>query len=368
MEEKKLTRGQQEVREKVISLGLCTGCGACINLCPYFRSHRGKTSILFPCTVENGRCFAFCPKIEVDLDNLSLSIFDQPYDGNALGRYRSIFTAKAGEKIKSFEAQAGGTVSSLVYYALTKGYISGAVLTDRRGLEPIPRYVTNAEDVFSCSQSKYTAAPTLAVVNEVVEKGEVNIGVVGTPCQILALAQMKTREKPYPISLSIGLFCTWAIDFRLFEPFISRWIQASHIRKVDIPPPPAEILQIFTSQGEKIEIPLSEIRPLVPKGCAYCMDMTSEFSDISVGVLEGRPDMNTLIVRTERGQKLVDEAIKEGYLIVSDMPKENLEHLLWAAGNKKQRALKRASDENLINCESLSYLRLKGELLNQLTQ
>lgn len=368
MEETKITRGQQEIREKVISQGLCTGCGACINLCPYFRSYKGKTAILFPCTVENGRCFAFCPKIEVDLDRLSLAIFDEPYDGTQLGRYRSILTAKAGKNMKPVTAQAGGTVSALMYFALAKGYIKGAVLTDRKGLEPLPKYVTDPEDVLKCAQSKYTAAPTLSSLNTVVEKGEEQIGVVGTPCQVLALAQMRAQEKPYPIGLVVGLFCTWAIDFRLFEPFMTQRIEIRNVRKVDIPPPPAEIFQIFLTNGEKIEIPLSEIRPLVPQGCAYCIDMTSEFSDVSVGVLEGRPDLNTLIIRTERGQKLVDEAIKEGYLTVSEMPKENLEHLVWAAGNKKKRGLKRAKEEHLINVEPLSYLRLQGEILNQLTQ
>lgn len=367
MEQTKVTRGQKEIREKVILQGLCTGCGACINLCPYFKSHKGKTAILFPCTVDNGRCFAFCPKVEVDLDRLSLSLFGEPYDGGALGRYRSILTAKAGKKMKPLEPQAGGTVSALMYFALERGYITGAVLTDRKGIEPAPKHVTSPEEVLTCAQSKYTAAPTLSALNAAVEKGEENIGMVGTPCQVLAAAQMKTMEKPYPIGLIIGLFCTWAIDFRLFEPFIAERAEVKSIKKVDIPPPPAEIFQIFSVNG-KIEIPLSEIRPLVPKGCNYCIDMTSEFSDLSVGVLEGRSDMNTLIIRTERGQKLVDDAVAEGYLVVSEMPEENLEHLRWAAENKKKRALKRANDENLINTEPLSYLRLKGEILNQLTQ
>lgn len=368
MEETKLTRGQQEIRDKVISQGLCTGCGACINLCPYFRSHKGKTAILFPCTVENGRCFSFCPKIEVNLDQLSLSMFGQPYGEGAVGSYLSIVTAKAGEKMTGIEAQAGGTVSSLIYFALKKNLIQGAVLTDKNGIEPVPKYVTKPEEVIKCAQSKYSAAPTLSALNAAVERGEKNIGVVGTPCQVLAAAQMRAAEKPYPISLVIGLFCTWAIDFRLFEPFVSDRIDVERIRKVDIPPPPAEVFQIFSYNGEKIELPLSEVRPLVPKGCSYCIDMTSEFADLSVGVLEGRPDLNTLIIRTKRGQELVKEAESEGYLLISEMPKENLEHLFWAAGNKKQRALKRAKEENLINAEPLSYLRLKGELLNQLTQ
>jgi len=366
MEEKKVTRGQQEIREMVMAKGLCTGCGACINLCPYYRSHRGKTAVLFPCTVENGRCFAFCPKVEVDLDALSSFLFGTTYEASPLGSYRAIVTARGGEKMKGVKAQAGGTVTSLIYYALRKGFISGAVLTDREGLLPVPKYVKTPEEVLKCAQSKYSAAPTLASLNEAVEKGANNIGVVGTPCQILATGQMKIYKDSYPIGLVVGLFCTWAVDYRQFEPFVAERIEIGRISKVDIPPPPAEILQVFSDNGTTMEVPLSEIRPLVPTGCLYCIDMTSEFSDISVGVLEGRPDMNTLIIRTERGQELVDEAVKDGYLFIQEMPRENLEHLIWAAGNKKSRGLKRALEENLINVEPLSYLRLNGETLNRL--
>jgi coenzyme F420 hydrogenase subunit beta len=128
-----------------------------------------------------------------------------------------------------------------------------------------------------------------------------------------------------PFGLIVGLFCTWAIDFRLFGPFLADKIEIGRIRKIDIPPPPAEIMEVFVDAGTKIEIPLNEIRELVPKGCSYCIDMTSEFSDLSVGVMEGYRDMNTLIVRTDRGRKIVEEAEREGYLTISELPEEKIQ-------------------------------------------
>jgi coenzyme F420 hydrogenase subunit beta len=74
MDERDKIKGQNELQEMVLNTGLCTGCGACIDLCPYLRSYRGKTAILFPCTLTQGKCFAFCPKVEVDLDKLSQGI------------------------------------------------------------------------------------------------------------------------------------------------------------------------------------------------------------------------------------------------------------------------------------------------------
>jgi coenzyme F420 hydrogenase subunit beta len=372
MDERDKIKGQNELQEMVLNTGLCTGCGACIDLCPYFRSYRGKTAILFPCTLTQGRCFAFCPKVEVDLDDLSQKFFGRPYDDNSLGSYLTIMISRAGKKIKRAGFQAGGTVSSLTLFALKKGYLDGAVLTDRDELLPVPRFVIEPEDVLKCASSKYTAAPTLSALNRAISKGFRKIGIVATPCQALAITLMRSnplKDNDFidPIGLVIGIFCTWAMDFRAFEGFLSARVNISGIKKIDIPPPPAEVMEIFMKRGKKITIPLDEVRELILEGCSYCIDMTAEFSDISVGVLEGHPDMNTLIVRTERGQEIVDKAIQEGYIMASAIPEENLQHLIWASLNKKRRALIKAKQEEMLNKEGNgTFLRLRAEVLEKL--
>jgi coenzyme F420 hydrogenase subunit beta len=365
--------GPNELIEEVINKNLCIGCGACIHLCPYFRSYKGKTAMLFPCTLEEGRCFAHCPKIEVDLDELSQQYFGRPYEGGPLGNYLSLHTAKAGPKVEKASFQAGGTVSALMSFALAKGYIDAAVLTDKEGILPVPRIISDPDEVLGCSSSKYSASPTLSALNQAMKDEYKKIGVVATPCQVLSIAQMRMNplEKEDfadSVALVVGLFCTWAIDFRTFAPFISERVDINTITKVDIPPPPSEIMEVYMGD-EKIGIPLNEIRELVPDTCGYCIDMTSEFSDLSVGVLEGRPDMNTLIIRTERGQKIVNEAVEEGSLVIEDIPKENLEHLMWAGGNKKKRALTKAKEEGMINTEGdkKSYLRLQSKTVDEIT-
>lgn len=372
MDERDKIKGQNELQEMVLNTGLCTGCGACIDLCPYFRSYRGKTAILFPCTLTQGRCFAFCPKVEVDLDKLSQGSFGKPYGDSPLGSYQTIMISKAGENVDNIGFQTGGTVSSLTLFALKKGYVDGAVLTDRDELLPVPRFVIEPEDVLKCASSKYTAAPTLSALNRAISKGFRKIGIVATPCQALAITLMRSnplKDNDFidPIGLVIGIFCTWAMDFRAFEGFLSARVNISGIKKIDIPPPPAEVMEIFMKRGKKITIPLDEVRELILEGCSYCIDMTAEFSDISVGVLEGHPDMNTLIVRTERGQEIVDKAIQEGYIMASAIPEENLQHLIWASLNKKRRALIKAKQEEMLNKEGNgTFLRLRAEVLEKL--
>ena len=85
----------------------------------------------------------------------------------------------------------------------------------------------------------------------------------------------------------VGLFCTWSLNYRTFEPYLSEIVPIDTIRKIDIPPPPAEVLEIYT-EDEKLEVPLAEVREKVADGCGHCPDMTAEFTDLSVGVFEGQ--------------------------------------------------------------------------------
>jgi coenzyme F420-reducing hydrogenase beta subunit len=73
--------------------------------------------------------------------------------------------------------------------------------------------------------------------------------------------------------------------------------------------------------------------------------MTAEFTDLSVGVFEGQNDLNTLIIRTEAGAELVAEAERDGYLILGELPQENLDHLTGAAANKKKKALSKDRED-----------------------
>lgn len=345
--------GSSDLVQNVQSKGLCVSCGGCVSLCPYFRNHKGRTAQLFPCTLEKGRCHAFCPKMEVDYSELADGLNLGPYTGSPLGSYLEIMTARAGGKAVNGRFQAGGTVSALMAFALESGVIDGAVLTDRRGAVAEPRLVRNSGDVAACAGSKYTAAPTLAAFNEAVAQGENRLGVVGTPCQVTSLAQMRANPLDQdgffdPTALVVGLFCTWALDTRSVLPLLNECIGSACVLCMDVPPPPSETMVIETDRG-RAEIPLDKLRPLIPAGCRICPDLTSEFADISVGALEGRSHLNTLIIRTARGKALVEAACRAGALVTGLMPEESLAGLSRAAANKKKRCLDQAEQDGLLN-------------------
>jgi coenzyme F420 hydrogenase subunit beta len=94
--------GPAELMDDIIKTGLCIGCGACVNLCPYFRSHLGQTAQLFACTVEQGRCHAACPKAEVDLAELARHNGQAPYQGAPIFANIVMIGALAGARVLPF--------------------------------------------------------------------------------------------------------------------------------------------------------------------------------------------------------------------------------------------------------------------------
>ncbi len=345
--------GSVELLEDVHKRELCIGCGACVDLCPYFKNYKGKTSQLFPCTLEQGRCFAYCPKAEVDLNELTHKIWCVDYDGSPLGPYRKVLASRAGRQMGKGAFQAGGTVTALMAFALKNRLIDAAALTDRDGLTPIPSLITEWKKVAGCASSKFMASPTLSALNTGMRAGYNRLGVVGTPCQMTAVAQMRSNplereEHEVPVSLSVGLFCNWSVDTRQLINLLAQRLKISEIRGMDIPPPPAGIMALETDNG-RVEVSLSEIKPLIPHTCYICPDMTAEFADLSAGMFEGRPGWNTLIVRSEAGDEIVQQAGKEGFIETEDFPEENLKHLSKAAAEKKERSLRTLIRRGLIN-------------------
>ncbi|MCB2227606.1 MAG: Coenzyme F420 hydrogenase/dehydrogenase, beta subunit C-terminal domain [Desulfarculaceae bacterium] len=367
------TRGPRQLLSEVQQAGLCVGCGSCVELCPYFRSHGGKTVMLHDCDLSEGRCHAWCPKTELDLESLAQALWGEAYAPAGVGPCLSVAAAQAGPALGEGVYQGGGVVSALAAAALELGMVDGVVLTGGEALEPTPIVARNLAEIKACTGSKFAAAPTLAALNRTQAAGGERLGVVATPCQGAALAQRGLKpvnqEAPTnPADLVLGLFCNWALDPRGLAAFLASRVELKRIRSMDIPPPPAGVLVVRTDH-ETLEIPLDEIRGLVPPGCAICPDMTSEWADLSVGMFEGRPGWNTLIVRSEKGRDLAEAALERGWLVLEEMPKSNWEHLDGAAQGKRLRGLRAANQQGLLGTADdpePKALRVGAQLMAQI--
>jgi len=299
---------------------------------------------LHDCDLADGRCFAYCPRTAVDLDSLHQKIFQKPYQDIEMGPSLQIVMARATEEVFQREGQNGGVVSTLMNFAIGIGMIDSAILTQRNVHQlPEGRLARNREEILACAGSSYVAGPTLEVLNKKDAGNRERIGVVGTPCQVLALAKMRTSNLPKrtaidQVELIVGLFCTWALRYDSFVQFLMARVDSSRIMKLDITPPPERLLKV-TTDSEILEIPLDEIRSFIRPACRVCLDMTSELSDISVGTVEGLEGWSTVVVRTRQGEKLLEQAEKTKVIDVQPLPEAKLKHLKDASLLKKRRAL-----------------------------
>jgi coenzyme F420 hydrogenase subunit beta len=377
MEPRKKILGQKELKEKVLDTGLCTDCGACVNLCPYAASYRDHTIFMDPCNREEGRCYAFCPRTPTDLQALRESLFDREDWTPEVGPLKGFYMTRAADEQVRNSAQHGGTVTALISLALGEGLIDAAVIAEDTG-NFLPEGVA-VQDVWSArrrGKSKFVVSPNVAAFHKIAKGGPEKLGVVATPCQALALAKM--RLKPIPakdsnigkLKLVIGLFCGWALSWRELRNLLRRKIGEDAIMGLDIPPSKHHSMEVHTGKGV-IEISLDEVMPAVRKACQYCFDMTAEFSDISVGSArcpegwEVARGWNQVIVRTQTGRELLELARSRRVLEFRDMPDENLARLKKASMNKKRAAVKSLADKSG-NPKDLLYLDWKDPVLRTL--
>jgi len=343
---------QRFLKKYVLDAGLCTGCGACVNLCPYQVIYHDRTVQLHECDLQEGKCYAFCPRTPTDLIALRNILFESADLTPEIGAVKNYYLARATDTLLQNNSQHGGTVTALMELALAENLIDSAIVSShnqdftQRGI-----IVNNKEVIRKNAGSKFTVSPTVAAFNQLVVQEAGNIGVVATPCQALALAKMKLNKttesemKINQLKLVIGLYCGWTLSFEKYAKLLlEKNIYPGSITKMDIPAG-KNVLELFTNDGTK-SLPIEEVQGCIRDACQFCTDSTAEFADVSVGSARFAGDWedvrkwNQLIVRTVKGKELIDLAVKRGVLEIREAPVESLKELKEAAIKKKKDALK----------------------------
>ena len=351
--------GQERLKTDVMEKDLCSGCGMCVGLCPYIKAVRDRVKVIHPCGLEDGTCYSVCPKTNLDMNDLDNFVFKGPRQDQALGVYSAIYYARAAGG-KAGGAQYGGAATGLMAFALDSGLVDGAVLAGGGALDPGPVYAATVREGMAAAGSKYTAVPALAALDRAVRDGAGKIGLVGRPCQGEAVRKTQQGchsrahdDREGAVRLSIGLFCFWSLDPGFYD-YLAEKAGGEEITRVDIP---VEGLRV-TTPGGAVPRPVEEIRKYIKESCHACPDCTSEWADLSVGSTELDPRYNTLVVRTDVGKRLLEEAVAKGVVEIKPYPPERLPILRKAALNKKMRVLQGEGKP--------PYLKLSGEYMAEI--
>ena len=311
--------------DEVVTSGLCTGCSACVVVCPYdvlgYDDKDGRykpfhvvdtggadncTHGVKGCTL----CTRACPRFRTWEPEIEQYLFGRERtDDEVAGIATDIVLARATDPELHAAGQDGGFVSALLIWALENDVIDAALVSAMEGdgssWKAVPAVARTRADVLATAGSRYTYSANPMAYAEAIEGGAERIALVGMGCQASAppvMAARKAGKVARRFALSIGLLCSKTFDDAIFpELFEARYgLARQDIVKINI----KGVFQVWTRDGAYHEIPLKEAHAWTREGCKSCPDFAAEHADISTGGIGAFNDWTLTIIRTERGREV----------------------------------------------------------------
>ena len=329
----------QDLYELVISKKNCVNCGACLAICPRIGINENKPALI-DYDPECSLCFKYCPRTFFPKSLFEKEIFNEKIQKDfLLGNFQKITAAKSTDNNILGNAQNGGVVSTLLIHALNTELIEGVIMVIKdENWYPKPFIARTPEEVIRAAGSVYAMIPTLSVYKDAVYKNKIeNLGFVGLPCQIQAVRKLQLwpplSDKYGKFKLIIGLFCSSNYSYESMNKLIQDSIRVSprEVKKIDVS---HGKFIIYLNNGTIKQIPIKDTSNDHYSSCKFCKDYTAEFADISVGSV-GAPsnNWNSVIIRTEEGQQLFNDALIQEKVIVTN----NIDLIKIKKSSKKKK-------------------------------
>jgi len=190
----------------------CTGCGACVNVCPKdcIYLQYDKNGFLMPCKndkecIRCGKCDDICPILHVaDRDNYSEPICYAGWNKD--------------EEVRQYST-SGGIFSALAEYVFSLGgIVCGVILDD--DLRPHHTVAACLDEINKMRGSKYLQSDTKFIFRRVKEALFLNKYVLfsGCPCQVAGLyAYLGNRHKEYDRLITCEVICHGVPSTKIFS-------------------------------------------------------------------------------------------------------------------------------------------------------
>ncbi len=299
---------------------MCTGCSLCWDFCP--RGGLRYEALWPPSTITGDTAeeqFPVGAVVRADAADNYWKITGGP-PGDGLGAVLDAYSARAGAR--SDEVQDGGVVTALLIAALAGGDIDGALVT-RPSDDPdepwkgVAHLATTAKEIIDAAGSYYNQTMALAELD--LSKYDLpakpRIAVVGTPCEIQGIRAMQSRRWPTgahridSVVLTIALLCTKSFDYQgLMLQLLrdDRAIDIERVSKVDVIR--GRMIVEYRDGEVAVDEPIKNFHGAALKGCDECADFLGRSADLSVGSVGAMDGWSSLLVRSERGRRAVDNA------------------------------------------------------------
>lgn len=377
--------------------GLCTGCGTCAGICPNSAIEMtiDEKGVYVP-KINNekcnncSKCLKVCPGWAINFDNLNKETFGRGPDNLLLGNFKNCYLAYSTNSEIRYNSSSGGTITSLLLFALELGLIDGALVTRMDKKNPLksePFIARTKEEIIEASKSKYCPVPTNILIKEILKQNG-KVAFVGLPCHIngITMAEKIDKDLREKIAFHLGLFCSHNNSYCATEFLLNKLnIRKDNVKEIKYRCRgwPGGILIELNNGGEKF-IPnqssfwnsISNGFFFTPPSCLKCKDVTSELADISFGdpwlpeiLAREKEGISILISRSEQGHLLINSAISNEKIEIKQIDvkkviKSQQTFLHFKKFNIDSRMkLLKANDERI---NALSTLKMDNDMYNKL--
>jgi coenzyme F420 hydrogenase subunit beta len=329
--EEETTKTFHALEASVVSDGLCGKCGGCTTFCSAGRLNAlqvGWDGV--PCYADEtkclrcGICYLICP-LTNDLD----AEVRRRYKWRLpIGAYQSITSARATDEALMEVAGGHGVVNALLLYMLENYVIQGALVTqETTPFSCQPMLATTREGIvgyggaqvrsqnLDLPETYETYAPILSSVKDLGDTQLKCLAMEGTPCQIRTVrkAQCLGVFPSHIIGYTIGRFCMERFSFdnmgrRALEEKLQ--VGLSKVQALGV----EEELCVSLADGTVLRMPYEDLETLARPACLVCTEFASDYADIAVGGLGSPSGYATVLIRTEKGERVYSGALSQGYI------------------------------------------------------
>ncbi len=342
------------LEKKVLRLGFCTLCGACEAVCPVcaIQVDGEKLKRNYDCSKELDLCpicYEICPHSDALLLRSLKYVSDAPISNEALGFYRRMVLAQAGDPKLREQGSGGGVVTALLKFGIETKVFDSAIVSTAEPQDPSKPKASVAlvpDDILSAVGTKFFPSSVAKAFGVAVTGyGKSKIAYVGVPCHMRALRKIEAwQHKIGPnLKISIGLFCFGTFSHSTLLDHLEKEynIKPSEIKQMRL----SNQFVIHTTNGI-VRIPFEEVEEHLLPSCGVCTDFTSELADLSIGSAYPLQEWSAVIIRTKAGEDFFYSAVEKGILSIQPIEAEPkvYERVVRAAMKKRTGGLKKAGE------------------------